>query len=149
MDPRIPTGLLVTYTILIVLWLSAVGYGARLEHPTDERLMRLMGWPTTLALTGLAWTGLVACAVVASLRASPAVGAWCLAAITVGALTLRTFPPAWFTGFGYVGPSTSEFLDVFLLIGGVLPGGQGTLTFTVLCAVLAVLTVLRVVQVAR
>jgi hypothetical protein len=72
---------------------------------------------------------------------------WCLAAATGCAVALRGIIgliPGWFQGPGIVHVSASEFIDVFLL-GGVLPGEQGTLLLTGIFA-LAAMTVIRALR---
>jgi hypothetical protein len=71
----------------------------------------------------------------------------CLAAATGCAVALRGIIgliPGWFQGPGIVHVSASEFIDVFLL-GGVLPGEQGTLLLTGIFA-LAAMTVIRALR---
>jgi hypothetical protein len=126
-----------------VLWLLVVSYGVRLEHPADTRFVNISGWPTKPTLVGLAWTVLLLTAGAAAVRAPRTLGAWCLGALTACALTLWLFVPIWFRGMGVVGVSTSEFTDAFLIVGGILPGGQGTLVLRSICVAFASLTAFR------
>jgi hypothetical protein len=126
-----------------VLWLLVVSYGVRLEHSADTRFVNISGWPTKPTLVGLAWTVLLLTAGAAAVRAPRTLGAWCLGALTACALTLWLFVPIWFRGMGVVGVSTSEFTDAFLIVGGILPGGQGTLVLRSICVAFASLTAFR------
>jgi uncharacterized membrane protein len=141
--PEILTTAVVVYTIVIVLWFLVIELGVRLEPVADERFVRISGWPTRPAIVGLIWTALLLAATVAALRGPGALGAWCLSAMTACALALWVFIPPWFRRMGVIGLSTSEFTDAFLMAGGILPGGQGTLFLTGVCVVLASLTVFR------
>jgi hypothetical protein len=142
--PGMLTAALVTSTVLIAMWFMLISYAVRLEHPADQRFLNSSGWPTRPALVGLVWTTLLIAAAVSAVRAPRPFGAWCLGALTACALALLLFIPPWFRGMGVVGLSASEFTDMFLIVGGVLPGGQGTLMLRSLCAVLASLTAFRV-----
>jgi hypothetical protein len=143
MSPGILTTAAVLYTTLVVLWLLLVSYGVRLEHPADTRFVNISLWPTRPIFVGLAWTVLLLIGGAAAVRAPRTPGAWCLGAMTACALTLWLFIPVWFRGMGVVGVSTSEFTDAFLIVGGILPGGQGTLVLRSICIAFASLTVFR------
>jgi hypothetical protein len=143
MSPRILTTAAVLYTTLVVLWLLLVSYGVRLEHPADTRFVNISDWPTKPTLVGLAWTVLLLVGGAAAVRAERGLGAWCLGAMTACALTLWFFIPVWFRGMGVTGLSTSEFTDAFLIVGGILPGGQGTLVLRSICIAFASLTAFR------
>lgn len=143
MSPWILTTAAVLYTTLIVLWLLVVSYGVRLEHPADTRFVNIIDWPTKPTLVGLVWTVLLLIGGAAAVRAPRTVGVWCLGAMTACALTLWLFIPVWFRGMGVVGVSTSEFTDAFLIVGGILPGGQGTLMLRSICIAFASLTMFR------
>lgn len=142
-SPELLTTATVLYTILVVLWLLLVSYGVRLEHPADSRFVNITDWPTQPTLVGLAWTVLLLIGGAAAVRAERGLGAWCLGAMTACALTLWFFIPDWFRGMGVVGLSASEFTDAFVIVGGILPGGQGTLMLRSLCIAFACLTVFR------
>lgn len=142
-SPGIVTTAVVLYTTLVVLWLLLVSYGVRLEHPADTRFVNISDWPTKPTLVGLVWTLLLLIGGAAAVRAPRTVGAWCLGAMTACALTLWLFIPVWFRGMGVVGVSTSEFTDAFLIVGGIVPGGQGTLVLRSMCVAFASLTVYR------
>lgn len=144
-SPGIVTTAVVLYTTLVVLWLLLVSYGVRLEHPADTRFVNISDWPTKPTLVGLVWTLLLLIGGAAAVRAPRTVGAWCLGAMTACALTLWLFIPVWFRGMGVVGVSTSEFTDAFLIVGGILPGGQGTLVLRSICIAFATLTVFRAI----
>lgn len=144
-SPGIVTTAVVLYTTLVVLWLLLVSYGVRLEHPADTRFVNISDWPIKPTLVGLVWTLLLLIGGAAAVRAPRTVGAWCLGAMTACALTLWLFIPVWFRGMGVVGVSTSEFTDAFLIVGGILPGGQGTLVLRSICIAFATLTVFRAI----
>jgi hypothetical protein len=141
--PEILTSALVVYTFLFVLWLFAIDWRVRLEPGADQRFVSASGWPTRPMLVGFVWTVLLVAGTIAALRAPRALGAWCLAVMTACALTLWLFIPPWFRGMGIVGLSASEFIDAFLLIGGIFPGGQGTLALLGACVGLASLAAFR------
>lgn len=137
------TTALVSYTILILMWFMLISYGVRLEPPHDQRFLNISGWPTRPALIGLVWTTQLIVAAASAVRASRALGAWCLSALTACAVALLLFIPPWFRGMGIVGLSATEFMDMFVIVGGVLPGGQGTLALRSFCLALASLTAFR------
>lgn len=139
--PRLLAIAIVGYTLLIMVWFLSISPSAGLDRTDLGSRPRLTGWPTEIVVVGLAWTALLLAAVIAALRAPRRVAVPCMAAITLSAVALRLFIPPWFNGMGYLGMSLSEFMDVFLIVGGVLPGGEGTRVLIVACVSLSVLTV--------
>ena len=141
MRPRALTIALALYTVAMFMWFFVIEYGARLEPDHGERFLRLSGWPTTVAVVGLAWTALLVGAVVGAFRERHPIRVACLAATTLVAASVAMFLPVWLGRLGYLGPSASEYLDVFFMpLGGILPGGQATLGLRVTTGLLAVLT---------
>lgn len=135
------TVVFVVYSVGMLAWLVFIGQAARLEADLFERFVRLSGWPTRITIIGLVWTVLLAAAVLGALRVGRRVRVAALGLITAVALAVTFFIPTWFGSFGYLGISTSEFLDaMFLLIGGALPGGQATVGLLLVCVVLVGLT---------
>jgi hypothetical protein len=138
-DPRLLAIAIVGVTLLIMVWFLSISSGARTE-PDLGGFVRLSGWPTAIVAVGLAWTALLVTAVVTALRAPRGVAVPCMVASTLSALALKLFIPPWFRDMAYFGISTSEFTDAFLIVGGVLPGGEGTRLLIATCVVLAGLT---------
>lgn len=104
-------------------WLAA-GPGDRGVGDPNGFFARV-GWGLTTFLLGIAWTALlvfVSWRVVRSARPRPlaAVSILAMAVITPEILSAMVNVP-------YKGASASEFLDTFLLPGGITPGGNGTL----------------------
>jgi len=139
-DPRLLAIAIVGVTVLIMVWFLSISSGARTEPDLGEGFVRLSGWPTAIVAVGLAWTALLVAAVATALPAPRGVAVPCMIASTLSALALKLFIPPWFRDMGYFGISTSEFTDAFLIVGGVLPGGEGTRLLIATCVVLAGLT---------
>jgi hypothetical protein len=136
-----PTALFVLYSVAMIAWLVFIGQAARLAPDLFERFVRLSGWPTQITIIGLVWTILLVAAVLGASRAGRRLRTAAFGTITVVTLGVTFFIPTWFRDFGYIGISTSEFLDaMFLLLGGALPGGQATVGLLCVCAVLVGLT---------
>jgi hypothetical protein len=139
-DPRVLAVAVVTYTLLIMVWFLSISAGSRQGPKLDEAFVRLSGWPTAIGLVGLLWTALLVAAVLVALRAPRGTALGCMAACTLSAVAVQQFIPPWFRDMGYFGISTGEFTDAFLIVGGVLPGGEGTRLLLVACVLLTGLT---------
>jgi hypothetical protein len=103
----------------LVVWL------ATFPETSPEAFWARIGWPGVTTLLGTAWT--IAFAFVSwPLLRSPRVRP--IAALTVLAATFLTREIlAVLVNLPYKGISASEFLDAFLIPGGITPGGNGTL----------------------
>jgi hypothetical protein len=91
-----------------------------------------VGWPLATTLLGTAWTAALVLAtrrIVTSPRPRP-VAAMALLVATV--LTPEILSAV--VNVPYKGVSASEFLDAFLLPGGITPGGNGTLQHILMSA---------------
>jgi len=140
------------YSVGMTIWFVFISNVARLEQDVGERFLRLSGWPTGVMLMGTVWTLLLVACAVGAARARGWRRVVLLATAAAGALLVQTVVPSSFRALGYIGPSTSEFLDTLLpLVGGFLPGGQATLGLLATTALLATWTVVETVrlQIAR
>jgi hypothetical protein len=136
-----PTALFAIFSLGLVGWLAATVHVARLELDAGGRLLRLIGWPSLVAGVGCVWTVLLVLSVATALRAEGARRVALLAVTTAAHLLVIVAMPATFRSLGYIGVSTSEFLDALLpLLGGALPGGQATLGGVFVAGGLLVLT---------
>jgi hypothetical protein len=101
-----------------------------------------IGWGLTTYLLGLAWMALLVFAswrVVRSARPRP------LAALTI--LSIVVFTPLILSAMvnvPYKGASAVDFLDTFLLPGGITPGGNGTMQHILISAAAAGIAAVQV-----
>jgi hypothetical protein len=140
-DPRRLAVAIVGYTLLIMLWFVSISPSAGIDHTELGAQPRLTDWSTAIVVVGLVWTALLLVAAISAFRAPRHLAVPCMAATALSALALKLFIPTWFAGTGYIGISTSEFTDLFLIVGGALPGGEGTRLHIAACVALAALTV--------
>lgn len=146
--PRLPRApaLAIVFLVYSAVWLGwflFVINGSLLEADHGERFRRLSGWPTTLMVTGLAWTLLQFSLVFIAFRQQWRGRVVSMVVVTGATLIVTSLMPAAFGRLGYAGISTSEFMDAtFMLLGGILPGGQATLGVRLAAFALLVLTVI-------
>jgi hypothetical protein len=124
----------------LAAWLAA-GPGDRGLGDPDGFFARV-GWGLTTFLLGIAWVALLVFAswrVVRSPRPRPfaAVSILVIAVSTPEILSAMVNVP-------YKGASASEFLDAFLLPGGITPGGNGTLQHILTSAAVAGIAAVQV-----
>jgi hypothetical protein len=139
----------VAYTGFVILVLTLAGRAIADASSANARGRLVSDLVTVWTLLGLAWTVVILIASAMAIRDDSWAAFLCLGSLTLSAVGLREFLPAWYRGLNAAGASTGEFIDMFLIVGGVLPGGQGTLLLISLAWALAVLTIVRLGATAR
>lgn len=147
-DAAMTTAVFVGYALLSVgivafhlaAWLAAGPSDRGVGDPNGY--FARVGWGLTTFLLGIAWMALLVLAswrVVRSARPRP------LAALTI--LAIVVFLPLILSAMAnvpYKGASAADFLDTFLLPGGVTPGGNGTLQHILMSAAAAGIAAVQV-----
>jgi hypothetical protein len=133
----------VAYTGVVVLALTLAGRAIVSAGGANERGALISDLVMVWALVGFGWTAVLLIATALAMRDRSWAAVVCLASLTSSAVALREFLPTWYRSLDAAGASTGEFIDMFLIVGGVLPGGQGTLLLASLSGALAVLTIAR------
>ena len=125
----------------VVAWL------ATFPATGPEGFWAFIGWPGATALLGSAWTLAFA---FACWRLVASAAPHLVAALTVLIATILTTDVLGvMVNLPYKGISSSEFLDAFLVPGGITPGGNGTLQSILMIAFAAGIAAVHLAHAAR